>query len=91
LQSQVHADLVVRADARTGWAIRKHSPKLQVEIDDFYRSWAMKQGVAGYRMSRHMKRVKELKNPTAGAGYQRLLEAQAGAEKARRQIAPAKN
>jgi membrane-bound lytic murein transglycosylase MltF len=43
---RVRTDLVVRADAKTGWAIRKGSPKLAAEIDDFFRNWAMKQGVA---------------------------------------------
>jgi hypothetical protein len=27
-------------------AIRKNSPKLAAEIDDFFRNWAMKRGVA---------------------------------------------
>ena len=47
---KVRTDLVLRADTKTGWAIRKDSPKLAAEIDDFFRNWAMKQGVADYRM-----------------------------------------
>jgi len=65
---------VLRANAKTGWAIRKNSPKLQAEIDDFFRNWAMKQGVADYRMNTYMKRVKELKDPTASAEYKRFQE-----------------
>jgi membrane-bound lytic murein transglycosylase MltF len=71
---KVRRDLVLRADAKTGWAIRKDSPKLQAEIDDFFRNWAMKQGVADYRMNMYMKRVKELKDPTGGADYKRFRE-----------------
>ena len=71
---KVRSDLVLRADAKTGWAIRKGSPKLLAEIDDFFRNWAMKQGVADYRMNTYMKRVKELKDPTAGAEYKRFRE-----------------
>jgi membrane-bound lytic murein transglycosylase MltF len=71
---EVRSDLVLRANAKTGWAIRKDSPKLQAEIGDFFRNWAMKQGVADYRMSSYMKRVKELKDPTAGAEYKRFRE-----------------
>jgi membrane-bound lytic murein transglycosylase MltF len=71
---RVRLDLVLRANAKTGWAIRKDSPKLQAEIDDFFRNWAMKQGVADYRMSTYMKRVKELKDPTAGVDYKRFRE-----------------
>ena len=50
----VRSDLVLRSDARTGWAIRKDSPQLAAEIDDFFRNWAMKQGVAAYRMNTYM-------------------------------------
>ena len=69
---KVRTDLVLRADAKTGWAIRKDSPKLAAEIDDFFRNWAMKQGVADYRMRVYMSRVKELKDPTTSAEYKRF-------------------
>jgi hypothetical protein len=36
---KVRTDLVLRADAKTGWAIRKDSPKLAAEIDDFFGNW----------------------------------------------------
>src|SRR5262249_25356533 len=65
----VRTDLVLRSDAKTGWAIRKDSPKLTAEIEDFFRNWAMKQGVADYRMHAYMSKVKQLKDPTAGAEY----------------------
>jgi membrane-bound lytic murein transglycosylase MltF len=71
---KVHPDLALRANAKTGWAIRKDSPKLQAEIDDFFRNWAMKQGVADHRMNSYMKRVKELKDPTASAEYRRFKD-----------------
>ena len=70
---KVRTDLVLRANAKTGWAIRKDSPKLAAEIDDFFRNWAMKQGVADYRMNVYMKKVKELKDPTASAEYKRFM------------------
>jgi len=68
----VRTDLVLRADAKTGWAIRKDSPKLAAEIEDFFRNWAIKQGVADYRMHAYMSKVKELKDPTASAEYKRF-------------------
>jgi membrane-bound lytic murein transglycosylase MltF len=70
----VRTDLVLRANAQTGWAVRKDSPKLTAEIDDFFRNWAMKQGVADYRMRAYMSKVKELKDPTATAEYKRFQE-----------------
>jgi membrane-bound lytic murein transglycosylase MltF len=69
---KVRTDLVLRANAKTGWAIRKDSPKLAAEIDDFFGNWAMKQGVADYRMRVYMSKVKELKDPTASAEYKRF-------------------
>jgi membrane-bound lytic murein transglycosylase MltF len=78
---KVRNDLVLRPDAKTGWAIRKDSPKLAAEIDDFFRNWAIKQGVAAYRMNRYMKLVKELKDPTASAEYKRFRDTLALFEK----------
>jgi|HubBroStandDraft_6_1064221.scaffolds.fasta_scaffold00151_31 membrane-bound lytic murein transglycosylase MltF len=69
---KVRTDLVLRADAKTGWAIRKDSPKLAAEIDDFFRNWAMKQGMADYRMRTYMSKVRGLKDPTASAEYKRF-------------------
>jgi membrane-bound lytic murein transglycosylase MltF len=80
-KANVRSDLVLRADAKTGWAIRKDSPKLHAAIDDFFRNWAMKQGVAEYRMNSYMKKVKELKDPTASAEYKRFQQTLAIFEK----------
>ncbi|HSJ40525.1 MAG TPA: transglycosylase SLT domain-containing protein, partial [Xanthobacteraceae bacterium] len=68
----VRSDLVLRSDAKTGWAVRKDSPKLAAEIDDFFKNWAIKQGVAAYRMNTYMKRIKALKDPTASAETKRF-------------------
>src|SRR5262249_55306706 len=78
---RVRTDLVLRENAKTGWAIRKDSPRLSAEIDDFFKNWAMKQGVAEYRMNVYMKRVKELKDPTASAEYKRFRQTLALFEK----------
>jgi membrane-bound lytic murein transglycosylase MltF len=78
---KVRSDLVLRKDAKTGWAIRKDSPKLAAEIEDFFKNWAMKQGVVAYRMNKYMKRVKELRDPTAGAEYKRFEQTLALFEK----------
>jgi len=74
-------DLALRAGARTGWAVRKDSPKLKAEIADFFQNWALKNGVADYRMSSYMKRVKELKDPTGNAEWKRFSETLALFEK----------
>ncbi len=74
-------DLKLREGARTGWAIRKDSPKLKAEIADFFQNWAIKNGVADYRMNSYMKRVKELKDPAGTAEWKRFSETLAIFEK----------
>ena len=74
-------DLVLREGAKTGWAVRKDSPLLKAEIADFFQNWALKNGVADYRMASYMKRVKELKDPTGSAEWKRFKETLAIFEK----------
>jgi membrane-bound lytic murein transglycosylase MltF len=71
---KVRADIVLRDGAHTGWAVRKDSPKLMAELDDFYRNWAAKQGVVEYRMAQAMKRVKALKDPMGTSDWRRFEE-----------------
>jgi membrane-bound lytic murein transglycosylase MltF len=78
---KVRDDLVLRDNGRIGWAIRKDSPKLAAEIDDFHRNWAAKQGVIDYRLAQYMKRVKELKDPTGTGEWRRFKETLALFEK----------
>jgi membrane-bound lytic murein transglycosylase MltF len=77
----VRTDLVLRDNGRIGWAIRKESPKLAAEIEDFHKNWAAKQGVIDYRLSQYMKRVKELKDPTGTGEWKRFEETLALFEK----------
>ena len=78
---KVRSDLVLRDDGRVGWMIRKGSPKLAGEIDDFHRSWAAKQGVIEYRLAQYMKRVRELKDPTGTGEWKRFKDTLALFEK----------
>jgi membrane-bound lytic murein transglycosylase MltF len=71
---KVRTDLVLRDDGTTGWAIRKGSPHLAAEINDFFVNWVSKQDVAAARMNSYMKRVKALKDPTATAEYRRFQQ-----------------
>jgi len=71
---KVRTDLVLRDDGRVGWAIRKDSPKLAAEIEDFVTNWASKQGVIEYRLAQYMKRVKELKDPTGTGEWKRFRD-----------------
>jgi len=71
---KVRTDLVLRDDGTTGWAIRKGSPRLAAEINDFFVNWVSKQDVAAARMNSYMKRVKALKDPTTTAEYRRFQQ-----------------
>ena len=44
---------VVREGGLVGWAIRKDSPKLAAELNDFYANHLKKQGVANYLRQQH--------------------------------------
>ena len=71
---KLHQDIVLREGAKTGWAIRENSPKLAAELNEFYSTWAKKQGVIPYRQQQYMKRVKQLKDPTGSADFRRFQE-----------------
>ena len=68
----VHDDVVLRSGGRTGWAIRKDSPKLAAEIDDFYVKFAKKQNVVDVRLARYMKQIRQIHDPTMSAEYRRF-------------------
>ncbi len=69
---QLHEDVVVRPGTKRGWAIRKESPQLAAELNDFYKSWAKKQGVIPYRVQQYMKTIRALHNASAGADQKRF-------------------
>jgi len=77
----VHTDLVLRDDARIGWAIRKDSPKLAAEIGEFMNDWVAKQGVLQQRLAQYTKRVKALKDPTGTGEWKRFRDTLALFEK----------
>jgi len=69
---KVQTGIVLREGASVGWAIRKDSPKLEAELNEFYTQWARKQGVIGYRMQQSMKRVKAMRDPSQSADFKRF-------------------
>lgn len=68
----VRADLVLRAEGHTGWAVRKDSPKLSDVVTDFYRHVVKKQGVIESRLKQQEKRLKRVGNNTASAEWKRF-------------------
>jgi membrane-bound lytic murein transglycosylase MltF len=67
----LHDNVVLREGGRLGWAVRKGSPRLVAELDEFYASWVRKQGVLAYRMNRAMKSG-PLRDPAGAAQLARF-------------------
>src|SRR5262245_22226011 len=71
---KVREDIVLAAGGKVGWAIRKNSPKLRAEVEDFYKSYDKKQGVHAYRLAQLQKRVKQIKNNAGDAERKRFSD-----------------
>ncbi len=69
---KVREDIVLRNGGRIGWAIRKGSPKLEVEIQDFCSNYLKKQGIIESRLAQYHKRIKQIKDPTGTAEWKRF-------------------
>ena len=78
---KVNDAAVLRKEGQIGWAIRKESPKLKEAIEDFDRNFVEKQGVAEYRLKQYMKRIRQIKDPTGTAEWQRFEQTLALFEK----------
>jgi membrane-bound lytic murein transglycosylase MltF len=68
---RVHDDIVLRSGGMIGWAIRKQSPKLQAEIEGFYKT-ASKQGLIEARLANYQARLKEFASSATGSASSRL-------------------
>lgn len=69
---KVRADLVLRAEGYTGWAVRKGSPKLVEVVNEFYKDLVKREGPLEARLARYHQRIKQIHNNTAGAEYKRF-------------------
>jgi membrane-bound lytic murein transglycosylase MltF len=67
-------EAAVRTGGRTGWVIRKGSPKLAAEAMDFYTKSAKKQGLISHAQAQALRRVKQIKNNTTDAELKRFQE-----------------
>jgi len=71
---QLNEGAVVREGGLVGWALRKDSPKLAAELNDFHANHLKKLGVANVLRQQHSKRIKALKDAGADADAQRFSE-----------------
>jgi len=73
-QIKVRDDVVLRSGGTIGWAIRKQSPKLQAEIEGFYKT-ASQQGLLQARLADYHKTLREIAQTYTGPASQRFAEA----------------
>jgi membrane-bound lytic murein transglycosylase MltF len=68
---KIRDDLVLKKDVKVGWAIRKDSPLLKAEIEDFMRQ-ARKVSSLQARQSQALSRAKKFRNNSADADLKRF-------------------
>ncbi len=69
---QVHEDIILRPKTKVGWAIRKDSPKLSAELNEFYRAYAKQTGGVSKTMRQYMRTIKTLNNAAASEDQKRF-------------------
>lgn len=69
---KVRDDIVLRADAYTGWAMRKNSPQLSAALDDYYKNHVIKTGGIDSRLASYSKRIKQISNNTNSSEMKRF-------------------
>jgi len=78
---KVHEDIQLRSRTKMGWAIRKDSPKLAAELNEFYADFAKKAGGVPALQRQYMNTIKTLRNAAAAEDQKRLAELLAYFEK----------
>jgi membrane-bound lytic murein transglycosylase MltF len=70
----VREDVQLRPRTRMGWAIRKNSPKLAAELNEFHAYYAKQGGGIPALQRQYMNSIKALKNATATEDHKRYRE-----------------
>jgi membrane-bound lytic murein transglycosylase MltF len=65
-RTKIREDIELRPRTKLGWAIRKNSPKLAAELNEFYANYSKMKGGVPELLARYMKTIKALSN-AAGA------------------------
>ena len=71
---RVNEGAVVRSGGLIGWGIRKDSPKLAAEINDFYVNFMKKHGTVNWRKQEYYKKIKQITNSTGSEEEKRFRE-----------------
>ncbi len=71
---RVNEGAVVRSGGLIGWGIRKDSPKLAAELNDFYVNFMKKYGTLNWRRTEYFKKIKQITNSTGSEEEKRFRE-----------------
>jgi membrane-bound lytic murein transglycosylase MltF len=71
---KVNSEAVVRSGGLIGWGIRKDSPKLAAEVNDFYVNFMKKHGTVNWRKQEYFKKIKQITNSTGSEEAKRFRE-----------------
>jgi membrane-bound lytic murein transglycosylase MltF len=69
---RVNEGAVVRSGGLIGWGIRKDSPKLAAELNDYYVNFMKKHGTLNWRRLEYYKRIKQITDSTGSAEAKRF-------------------
>jgi membrane-bound lytic murein transglycosylase MltF len=69
---KIHEDIQLRPRTKVGWAIRKGSPKLAAELNEFYAYYAKNSGGISRLQGQYMKTIKALNNAASEADRKRF-------------------
>jgi membrane-bound lytic murein transglycosylase MltF len=71
---RVNSGAVVNSGGLIGWGIRKNSPKLTAELNDFYVNFLKKHGTVNWRKQEYFKKIKQITNSTDSTEARRFRE-----------------
>jgi membrane-bound lytic murein transglycosylase MltF len=71
---KVNEGAVVRSGGLIGWGIRKDSPKLAAELNDYYVNSMKKHGTLNWRRAEYFKKIKQITDSTGSAEAKRFRE-----------------
>jgi membrane-bound lytic murein transglycosylase MltF len=71
---KLNTGAVVRESGPVGWAVRKGSPKLVAELEDFSVNHLKKLGIGNYLRQQHAKRIRALKDNSGSDDAKRFAE-----------------
>jgi membrane-bound lytic murein transglycosylase MltF len=71
---RVNQGAVVRSGGLIGWGIRKDSPTLAAELNDFYVNFMKKHGTVNWRKQEYYKKIKQITNSAGSAEAKRFRD-----------------